>query len=47
MMQFVTDHSGLICLVGFFTFFGVTAIWALLPRNKRKFEEYRNIPLED
>jgi cbb3-type cytochrome oxidase subunit 3 len=47
VIDFIVNNSGLICLVGFFAFFGVTAIWAMLPGNKKKFESYKNIPLED
>jgi hypothetical protein len=47
MIDFIVSNSGTISLVGFVSFFGVVAIWAMLPRNKKKLEEYKNIPLKD
>jgi len=47
MIDFIIKNSGLISLVGFFSFFGVTFIWAMLPRNKQKLEDYKNIPLRE
>lgn len=47
MIDFIIKNSGLISLVGFVSFFSVAAIYALLPKNKKRFEEYKNIPLKD
>ena len=47
MIDFIAANSGLISLVGFFSFFSVAAVYALLPKNKNKFEHYKNIPLKD
>jgi cbb3-type cytochrome oxidase subunit 3 len=47
MIEVITANSGLISLLGFCIFFGAAAIYALRPKNKKRFEEYKNIPLKD
>jgi cbb3-type cytochrome oxidase subunit 3 len=47
MTEIISANSGLISLLGFFIFFGAAAVYALLPKNKKRFDEYKNIPLKD
>jgi len=46
MIDFLTIHSGVIVSVLFFTMFVGIAIWSYLPRNKRRLQNYGNIPFE-
>ena len=45
-MDFIAKHSGEITSVFFFSMFVIIAFWAYLPRNKKKLQEYGNIPFK-
>jgi len=48
MIDFLTENSGIIGLLFFFTFFVVTAIMLWLPGRKKRYEDFGKMPfLED
>jgi len=47
MIDWVSQHSGLIILLAFFTAFVGIAIWAYLPENKARLEDHAQIPLKE
>lgn len=47
MMDWLTDHSGLVGLLLFVGLFLGFAVWAYRPSNKEKMEQYGKIPLEE
>lgn len=40
-------EAGLIGLIFFFTVFVAIVVWIMLPKNKDRIEELKNIPLKD
>ena len=46
-IEFIFEHSGLIVSLLFFSMFTGIAGWAYWPGNKRRLQEYANIPLEE
>lgn len=47
MINFIADHAALIGLLLFFSIFCVVVINLLLPKTKKKYQDYANIPLEE
>lgn len=47
MSHELSHDMGMIGLLFFFTIFVGIAIWVMLPKNKKKIEELKNIPLKD
>jgi cbb3-type cytochrome oxidase subunit 3 len=47
VMDWLTDHSGVIVTVGFFSAFTVIAIWAYLPSRRRSIQEQAMIPFKE
>jgi cbb3-type cytochrome oxidase subunit 3 len=47
MIEFLVKHSPIIGLIFFITIFCAVVISLLLPKNKKKFNDYGKIPLKD
>lgn len=47
MMDFISQHAGLIGLVFFFLFFCIVALWVYRPGGRQTYQDYAKIPLED
>ena len=47
MIDFIAKHAAIIGLLFFFLFFIAVIISLYLPGNKKKFEDYKNIPLKE
>lgn len=46
-MNWLTDHSGTIVTVVFFTLFVIIVIWAYLPSNKKSIQDQAMIPFKE
>jgi len=46
-MDWLTDNSGMIVTIGFFTGFVSIALWAYMPSNKRNMQEQAMIPFKE
>jgi cbb3-type cytochrome oxidase subunit 3 len=46
-MDWLTQNSGIITTVLFFSTFVLVSIWAYLPKNKNKMQENAMIPLTE
>lgn len=47
MSQQLSHDMGMIGLLFFFAVFVGIAVWVMLPKNKQRIEELKNIPLKD
>lgn len=47
MMDWLNNYGSLLVMLAFFAIFLGFAFWAYRPANKRKFESYGHIPLEE
>ncbi|MGE0754322.1 MAG: cbb3-type cytochrome oxidase subunit 3 [Alphaproteobacteria bacterium] len=47
MIDFISQHAGVIGLLFFFSVFSGIAIWAFRPKNKQMIESYKYIPLSE
>lgn len=47
MIKFISDNAPIIGLLIFFTIFCIVVVIILLPKNKKKFQDYSKIPLSD
>ena len=47
MLDFIVSNASIIGLLFFFSCFLIIGVYALRPKNKKKFEEYGQIPLKN
>ena len=47
MIDFITDHAGMIGLLFFFFFFVAVAMWTFRPGAKENYKKHAHIPLEE
>lgn len=47
MIEFISVNAPIIGLIFFFTIFCIVVINLLLPKNKKKYQDYSKIPFED
>ena len=47
MIDWLNVHGSLLVLLVFFAIFLAFAFWAFLPANKKKMDDYGNIPLKE
>lgn len=47
MMDFINSNAGLIGLLLFFVFFTVMAVWVYRPGQKKHYQSFAQIPLEE
>lgn len=47
MSEFLFEHGRLIVMLLFIAIFLGFGLWAFLPRNKKKFEDFGSIPLKE
>lgn len=47
MIEWISQFSGYVLLLVFFTAFTGIWIWAYLPANRNKLEQHRNIPFRE
>lgn len=47
MIEWLSQYSGLVTLVGFFAFFAGIALWTYAPRNKDVLARHAYIPLKE
>jgi cbb3-type cytochrome oxidase subunit 3 len=47
MINFIVTNSPIIGLIFFITIFCAVVIMLLLPKNKKKYQDYGKIPLKD
>ncbi|MCB1651474.1 MAG: cbb3-type cytochrome c oxidase subunit 3 [Alphaproteobacteria bacterium] len=47
MIDWVSQHAGVIGLLFFFSFFVLAALWIYRPGSKKNYQEQANIPLKE
>jgi len=47
MVKFLIDNAAIISTIGFFIAFCLITFFVLQKRNKKKFEDYSNIPFNE